>query len=156
MLEFFVYDGMSACAHPQHLAYILPCMHLHTCIAQVKSVCDARNAQKLLCVLLCVDVIVQTLLAMAAYAGLFSVPWLYKQFRNVIDRVVYDTMHFLTLLLVNAERWAYAIAFLAAAVVWHLLEPTDSATTGASFVVRCTAAFLAGFAVLMWRLMVTE
>lgn len=97
----------------------------------------------------------QTLLVMVAYAGLFCVPWLYQQFRSVIDKVVCDTLHFITLLLANAERWAYAVAALAAALTWQLLEPADAATSGTSVVVRCTAAGLAGLGVLLWRLMVS-
>jgi hypothetical protein len=97
----------------------------------------------------------QMLLAMIAYAGLFCVPWLYKQFRTVIDTVVYDTVHFVTLLVVNAERWAYAVAALAAALTWQLLEPSDAAA-GASLVVRCTASGVAGLSVLLWRVLVAE
>lgn len=93
---------------------------------------------------------------MLAYAGLFCVPWLYKQFRVVIDKVVYDTLHFMTLLLVNAERWAYALAALAAALTWQLFEPADGASTGASLVVRCTASGVVGLGVLLWRLLVAE
>ena len=93
------------------------------------------------------------LLAMLGYCGLFCVPWMYQQFRSVIDRVVYDTLHFMWLLLVNAERWAYAVAALAAALTWQLLEPADSTVTGASMVVRGTAAGVAGIAVLLWRLL---
>lgn len=98
----------------------------------------------------------QTLLAMVAYAGLFCVPWMYKQFRTVIDKVVYDTVHFMTLLVVNAERWAYALAALAAALTWQLLEPADAAASGASLVVRCTASGAAGLSVLLWRVLVSE
>jgi hypothetical protein len=95
-------------------------------------------------------------LAMIAYTGLFCVPWAYKQFRSVIDKVVYDTLHFVTLLVVNAERWAYAIAALAAALTWQVLDPADAAGSGTSFVVRCTASGLAGLAVLLWRVLVSE
>lgn len=98
----------------------------------------------------------QALLAMVAYAGLFCVPWLYKQFRTVIDNVVHDTVHFVTLLVVNAERWAYALAALAAALTWQLLEPSGAATTGASLVVRCTASGVAGLSVLLWRVLAAE
>lgn len=45
----------------------------------------------------------QTLLAMLAYTGLFCVPWLYQQFRVAIDRVVYDVLHFMTLLVVSTQ-----------------------------------------------------
>jgi hypothetical protein len=96
---------------------------------------------------------------MLAYAGLFCVPWLYKQFRAAIDTVVYDTFHFLTLLLVNAERWAYGLAVAAAAVVWQALAPSPdnaAAGSGASLVVRCTAAGAAAFAVLLWRVVVAD
>jgi hypothetical protein len=92
---------------------------------------------------------------MVAYAGLFCVPWMYKQFRSVIDKVVYDTLHFMTLLVVNAERWAYAVAILAAALTWQVLEPADAASSGASLVVRCTASGVAGLAVLLWRVLVS-
>src|SRR5690348_15868271 len=102
----------------------------------------------MLCMILCL----QTLLAMTAYAGLFCAPWLYKQFRTVIDMVVYDILHFVTLLLVNAERWAYALAALAAALTWQLLEPSDGAIS-ASIVLRCTASGADRLTVLLWRLL---
>jgi hypothetical protein len=92
---------------------------------------------------------------MIAYAGLFCVPWLYKQFKTAIDTVVYDTLHFVTLLFVSAERWAYALSVLAAALTWQALEPAD-ASTGASLVVRGTAAAVAGLGVLLWRLIASE
>lgn len=92
---------------------------------------------------------------MVAYAGCFCVPWMYQQFRTAIDKVVYDTLHFLTLLLVNAERWAYAVAILAAALTWQVLEPAEPGS-GASLVVRCTASGIAGIAVLLWRVLVSE
>jgi hypothetical protein len=95
----------------------------------------------------------QTLLALLAYAGLFSVPWLYSKFRPVIDTVVYDTLHLLTLLAVHAERWAYGLAVLAAALVWQLISSEDGS---GSLVVQGSAAALAGLAVLVWRVVVAE
>jgi hypothetical protein len=50
----------------------------------------------------------QTLLAMLAYAGLFSVPWLYSKFRLVIHTVVYDMLQLLTLLVAAAAATAFA------------------------------------------------
>jgi hypothetical protein len=114
----------------------------------------------------------QTLLAMLAYAGLFCIPWLYRQFRGTIDVLVCDVAHFLTLLLANAERWAYALAAGAAVLAWHVLAPGAGAgageglaglggsggsgglmSAGASLVVRASAACGAAFSVLLWRLM---
>uniref|UniRef100_A0A383WN01 Reticulon-like protein n=1 Tax=Tetradesmus obliquus TaxID=3088 RepID=A0A383WN01_TETOB len=95
----------------------------------------------------------QTLLAMLAYAGLFSVPWLYSKFRPVIDAVVYDGLHLLTLLVVHAERWAYGLAALAAALVWQMMASADGS---GSLVVQGSAAAGAGLAVLVWRVAVAE
>ncbi|WIA22271.1 hypothetical protein OEZ85_004591 [Tetradesmus obliquus] len=95
----------------------------------------------------------QTLLAMLAYAGLFSVPWLYSKFRPVIDAVVYDGLHLLTLLVVHAERWAYVLAALAAALVWQMMASADGS---GSLVVQGSAAAGAGLAVLVWRVAVAE
>lgn len=86
-----------------------------------------------------------------AYAGLFSVPWLYNKFKRSIDTVVYETMHFLTLLVVHAERWAYGVALLAGGLIWQLLESEEG-----SLVVRGSAAGLAAMAVLVWRVAVAE
>jgi hypothetical protein len=110
------------------------------------------------CALLCAPAaaaaaFLQTLLAMLAYAGLFSIPWLYSKFRPVIDTVVYDTLHLLTLLVVHAERWAYGLAALAAALVWQLMSSEDGS---GSLIVQGSAAALAGLAVLVWRVAVAE
>eukprot|EP00878_Enallax_costatus_P015386 GHUV01016117.1.p1 GENE.GHUV01016117.1~~GHUV01016117.1.p1 ORF type:complete len:710 (+),score=275.29 GHUV01016117.1:103-2232(+) len=93
----------------------------------------------------------QTLLAMFAYLGLFTVPWMYNKFKHTIDTVVYETINFLTLLVVHAERWAYALALLAGGLVWQLLESEEG-----SLVVRATAAALAATAVLVWRVAVAD
>lgn len=93
----------------------------------------------------------QTLLAMVAYAGLFSVPWLYNKFKRSIDALVCEAVHFLTLLLVHAERWAYGLALLAAGLVWQLLD-----SEGGSLVVQGSAAGLAAVAVLVWRVAVAD
>lgn len=62
----------------------------------------------------------------------------------------------LSVLQVNAERWAYALAVLAAALTWQLLEPAEASAWGASLVVRCTASGVSGLAVLLWRVLVSE
>lgn len=95
--------------------------------------------------------LLQTLLAMFAYGGLFGVPWLYTKFKRHIDTLVYDCMHFLTLLVVHAERWAYGLALVAAAVVWQLME-----SEAGSVIVQGSMAALAGLAVLVWRVAVAE
>eukprot|EP00879_Flechtneria_rotunda_P003072 GHRR01003292.1.p1 GENE.GHRR01003292.1~~GHRR01003292.1.p1 ORF type:complete len:691 (+),score=319.24 GHRR01003292.1:284-2074(+) len=88
----------------------------------------------------------QTLLAMLALCGLFTIPWLYSQFKQYLDNVVYEVVHFLMLLVVHAERWAYALAVLAFALVWQLMESEEG-----SLVVRGSAAGLAALTVLVWR-----
>lgn len=95
--------------------------------------------------------LLQTLLAMFAYLGLFTVPWMYSKFKHTIDTVVYETINFLTLLVVHAERWAYAVALLAGGLVWQLLEREEG-----SMVVQGTAAALAATAVLLWRVAVAD
>lgn len=88
----------------------------------------------------------QTLLAMLAYAALFTIPWLYYQWKPTMDRFVYDVLHFVSLIVLQGERWAYVLAVVAALGVWSYLEQSMS-----SLVVRASMSALAGLAVLIWR-----
>jgi len=108
-----------------------------------------RNAAVHVLLLSCL----QTLLAMLAYAGLFTVPWCYYRFKPLIDAVVYDFLHLVTLLVMHAERWAYVVAAVAAVGVWQLLATEDGQ---GSMVVQASGASAAALAVLGWRVMAAE
>ncbi|KAI8472159.1 MAG: hypothetical protein J3K34DRAFT_519920 [Monoraphidium minutum] len=88
----------------------------------------------------------QVLLAMLAYASLFLVPWLFAQFRDPMDRVLFEGLQFCAALLAGCERASLALAAAAGAAGWSAAE-----AGGGSLVVRVSGGAAAAFAVLVWR-----
>jgi hypothetical protein len=88
----------------------------------------------------------QLLLAMGAYCGLFAVPWLYCRFRDAMDGLVYEAVHFAALVVAGCDRATLAGAAALGVGAWHFLDGA-----GAPLVVRASGGAAAAGGVLVWR-----